>query len=299
MHTIHTISLAFLLSAVSASPFHPLRPIPTGVFPTGSFPSGTGSAPMSTGTGSSSDGNATSVHVQEKVTGPLAVSKIEDDDGSGAGKDEYTMYKGDGSESAGWPSMKDWVSYGPMWKASAEYMKTSCAEFNVDNNSPEEISQIKSAIKSVALATKVDHRFILAIIMQESKGCVRIHTTKYAHRNPGLMQSHDGEATCNDDRTHKISKPCPKETILKMIAEGTGGTKSGSGLAKLLNTAGGHNAQTYYRAARLYNSGDDALQQQKSEALEKSIATPCYASDVANRLTGWIKAATKCHLNKQ
>ncbi|KAL8832255.1 MAG: hypothetical protein Q9191_000387 [Dirinaria sp. TL-2023a] len=297
MHTQSIISLASLLATVSASPYRPVIGNP-GKFPTGarSAPTGTAAAAMSTGTGTSSDGNATSVHVREKLTGPLAVTKLNDHDGSGAGKDVYKMYTGDGSESAGWPSLKDWVSYGDMWKASSEYMKTSCSQFNVPNDSEEEISHIKSAIAAVARASKVDHRFILAIIMQESKGCVRVHTTRYSHANPGLMQSHEGEGTCNDDKTKKVSNPCPQKTIEKMVSEGTAGTASGSGLAKLLNKAGGHNAQTYYRAARLYNSGDDALQQSGSKDLEKGIATHCYASDVANRLTGWVKAETKCNL---
>ena len=300
MHTQSIISLASLLATVSASPFRPFQGFPSNQ-PTGAgfAPTGTASAPMSTGTGTSSDGNATSAHVREKLTGPLAVSKLNDNDGSGAGKDVYKMYTGEGSESAGWPSMKDWVSYGDMWKANSEYMKSSCSQFNVPNDSDEEISHIKSAIAAVARASKVDHRFILAVIMQESKGCVRVHTTSYSHANPGLMQSHEGEGTCNDDKTHKVSTPCPQKTIEKMIAEGTGGTASGSGLAKLLNKAGGHNAQTYYRAARLYNSGDNSLQQTDSKALEKGIATHCYSSDVANRLTGWVKADTKCHLNSQ
>ncbi len=66
-----------------------------------------------------------------------------------------------------------------------------------------------------------------------------------------------------------------------MISEGTGGT------------AGGSDASTFYKAARAYNSGSvDA-----SGDLEKGIGTHCYATDVANRLVGWVQAPTGCTLD--
>jgi hypothetical protein len=37
-------------------------------------------------------------------------------------------------------------------------------------------------------ATGVDHRFVLAVLMQESHGCVRVNVTSGGVRNPGLMQ---------------------------------------------------------------------------------------------------------------
>lgn len=48
----------------------------------------------------------------------------------------------------------------------------------------------------------------------------------------------------------------------------------------------------YLQAARIYNSGSIA----PSGNLEDGIATHCYSSDIANRLTGWVNAATKCTL---
>lgn len=110
------------------------------------------------------------------------------------------------------------------------------------------------------------------------------------------MQSHNGEGTCNsnlrDKETDnsKIKDPCPKSTIQKMIAEGAGGTSSGDGLAKLIDDAKGSDAKTYYRAARMYNSGSTSL----SGDLVSGGSTACYAADIANRLTGWVKADTKC-----
>lgn len=46
----------------------------------------------------------------------------------------------------------------------------------------------------------------------------------------------------------------------------------------------------YYRAARIYNSGSV----DPSGDLGKGVATHCYASDVANRLRGWVMAEDTC-----
>ena len=51
--------------------------------------------------------------------------------------------------------------------------------------------------------------------------------------------------------------------------------------------------EAYYRAARLYNSGeiDD------SGDLGKGSATHCYVSDIANRLVGWTDSEHGCTLD--
>lgn len=124
--------------------------------------------------------------------------------------------------------------------------------------------------------------------MQESTGCVRVHTTGGSnHRNPGLMQDHNGSGTCND--YGNVQNPCPSSTIEKMIREGTAGTKDGDGLAQCLNQANRSDVSAFYRGARCYNSGDipDDL---------NSDGTRCYANDIANRLTGWVNANSKCNL---
>lgn len=52
-------------------------------------------------------------------------------------------------------------------------------------------------------------------------------------------------------------------------------------------------SRAFYIAARLYNSGSV----DPSNKLEKGIATHCYSSDIANRLTGWVQAAHGCNLD--
>ncbi|KAJ3498986.1 hypothetical protein NLG97_g695 [Lecanicillium saksenae] len=209
-------------------------------------------------------------------------------DGIGGGRDEYHMYYGDGSTGAGWPDKSKWVSFEDMFNNNKGSMFNSCSQWGVPNNSDPEVGAIWDGIQKVASETGVDHRFILAIIMQESSGCVRVIPTGGAnHRNPGLMQDHNGGRTCNEN--HNLQTPCPKSTIEQMIREGTAGTRDGDGLAQCLNAAGRSDVSAYYRAARMYNSGD-------IPGDLNSDGTRCYANDIANRLTGWVNAGSKCNL---
>lgn len=58
----------------------------------------------------------------------------------------------------------------------------------------------------------------------------------------------------------------------------------GAGLASCIDQSGLSTDADFYRAARVYNSGEIG----DSEKLEDGIATHCYASDIANRPTGWL-----------
>ncbi|KAK5989646.1 hypothetical protein PT974_07901 [Cladobotryum mycophilum] len=208
-------------------------------------------------------------------------------DGTGSGSDSYTMYWGDGSTGQGWPSKDRWVSFENMFNNYKPQMFSSCDWMGVPNNSGPEVGAIWDGIQAAAAATGVDHRFILAVIMQESGGCVRVHTTNYGVRNPGLMQDHNGSATCNENG---VQNPCPSSTIAKMISEGTAGTNDGDGLANCINQSGRGDVSAFYRGARIYNSGSIS----HTGLLQDGIATHCYASDIANRLTGWINAPHGC-----
>jgi hypothetical protein len=210
--------------------------------------------------------------------------------GSTAYGDTYTYHTGDGSIADGWPEIVTWGTFAELWESNTAAMSESCENngWGADD-STSEIADIKTAIESVASASGVDERFILAIVMQESEGCVRVTTTKNSVDNPGLMQSHDGTGTCED------VNPCPQSEITQMIEDGTEGTSSGDGLEQLIAEAQSYldldiAPRVYYSAARLYNSGsidwtnlDDGLG-----------STDCYASDVANRLTGWTTATNLC-----
>lgn len=205
--------------------------------------------------------------------------------------DQYNFYTGDGSTGAGWPSQDAWGSYDELWNANLPLMSQSCGwnSWGADN-SEAEIAAINSAIQQVSGETGVDNRFILAIIMQESKGCVRVKTTYNGVTNPGLMQSHNGSGSCEG------VNPCPDATILQMVRDGTAGTDNGDGIqqtyAKASSELGDTGSRAFYAAARGYNSGSVDY----SDLNNAFTSTPCYSTDVANILTGWTLAPHGCPL---
>ncbi|KAK5720130.1 hypothetical protein LTR15_007403 [Elasticomyces elasticus] len=198
-------------------------------------------------------------------------------DGIGTGTDAYTYYQG---VATNFPDASKWVSFTDLWTANQESFKKSCKQNkHGPNNSDKMIQEIYDAIQNRSSASLVDHRFILAIILQESGGCPRAGTTTSSGgvTNPGLMQSHDG---------HEYNAAHSADSILAMIQDGTQGTANGDGLVQNMNMYG-----SPYSAARGYNSGYIPTSGNLSEA---AGATACYVSDVANRLTGWVWAENKC-----
>ncbi|KAF2189328.1 carbohydrate-binding module family 50 protein [Zopfia rhizophila CBS 207.26] len=213
----------------------------------------------------------------------------------GRDTDSYKVYGGDGTVAQGWPAISDWVDYDSMWDANSKLLSTSCTS-GIPSNSKKEIAAIKAGIEEAAKGADMDHRFILAIIMQESGGCVRVNTTYSPGdgiRNPGLMQDFNGKHTCNDPKKGTpMQNPCKDETIKGMVTDGAGVTNDG-GLKQAIENSKVTDDSKYYKAARIYNSG--AVD--KSGNLGKGGATHCYASDVANRLTGWVSAKRLCEEN--
>ncbi|KAJ5907883.1 hypothetical protein N7495_000565 [Penicillium taxi] len=203
-----------------------------------------------------------------------------------------SVFGGDGSTTDGWPSISQWIStFDELFESNKEAMSSSCAQWDVADNSDDEIANIKSSITSVAESSGLDARFILAIVMQESNGCVRVHTTDNGVVNPGLMQSHNGEGSCNND--DGVQNPCPESEILQMIKDGAEGTTEGDGLKQCYASVTGTDAEAYYQAARCYNSGSIA----SDGNLGQGGSTHCYSSDVANRLIGWTSGTSSCDAN--
>lgn len=101
--------------------------------------------------------------------------------------------------------------------------------------------------------------------------------TRWSHENPGLMQSARGKGTCNPDG-NPVS-PCPVTSIRQMIHDGTNGDGLETTLTQCVADAGTTDDSKWYKAARLYNAG---------RITDNNLGigpTPCYASDIANRLT--------------
>lgn len=231
------------------------------------------------------------------VTGANAVTVVNNNDGGVSRGDTYTFYQGDSSQAAGWPSVSQWTSFSTMWSAISPFFGTNCQSiFGVPNNSADETQTVYNAIQAIAQKSYVDHRLILAVIVQESAGCVRAPTTISPDGtvvNPGLMQSFNGVGSCNRDGV--IQNPCPASQIYQMVGDGVYGTGNPA-VAGLVQDINGQNAAGYgdamaiYRSARVYNSGSVP----SSGDLGAPGATRCYCSDIANRLTGWVTASRTC-----
>ncbi|KAJ6024342.1 hypothetical protein N7540_005139 [Penicillium herquei] len=201
-----------------------------------------------------------------------------------------SVFGGIGTIPNGWPSIDEWsISFDDLFESNKAVMSDSCSQWDVANNSDDEIADIKTAIEAVAESSGVDARFILAIVMQESNGCVRVQTTDNGVTNPGLMQSHDGTGSCNTDGD--VQDPCPYSEIHQMIVDGVEGTSSGDGLKALITQQGGSStALSHYQAARCYNSGSVA----SDGNLGQGVATHCYVSDITNRILGWSSGTSDC-----
>lgn len=142
---------------------------------------------------------------------PIGTKVVKNNELAASGNKPYTQFNGDGSTADGWPSVSDWIGFDTMFKINAVTMGTSCAQFGQANNSPSEIQDIRKAIEDAANSTKVDKRFVLAVMMQESRGCVRVPTTAATVANPGLMQDHGGSASCNAGSA--VQDPCPSSKV--------------------------------------------------------------------------------------
>lgn len=244
----------------------------------------------------SSSSPAPAQSTTESKSAPSSTGTSSSSDGSSAGLgDVYKMYIGSGEVSAGWPAASSWSSFDDAWTANLPTLSPSCSQFNVEDNTDSENEALKAAITSISSSTGIDSRFIFAVILQESKGCVRAPTTKYSVKNPGLMQSYEGTGTCNPGTAAAPQgvMPCPASEIEQMIHDGVVGTVvGGTSLSSALTQAACDDVSKYYKAARIYNSGSVT-----GDNLSLGVATHCYASDIANRLTGWATSSSDCTLD--
>lgn len=172
--------------------------------------------------------------------------------------------------SCNFPGPEKWVSWETMAAHNAQVMNTT-------GNSAQETQWIIEAVGTVAAELGIDRRCILAVIMQESHGKVRVNSTTSPGagvNNTGIMQAHNGASFNEAD---------PQGSILRMVRDGAGGVPGptgGDGYKQLLDRYG----NDFYVAARGYNSGDLGINQQ--DLSSGGGATNAYCSDIANRLCG-------------
>lgn len=90
-------------------------------------------------------------------------------DGTGnAGTDTYKCYYG---SYTGFPDKSKWIEYESMFNHAKQAMRDSCANLGSGafgpGDSDQQIGLLWNSIQSIAQSSLVDHRFILATIMQE------------------------------------------------------------------------------------------------------------------------------------
>lgn len=248
-----------------------------------------------------------------------------------AGQDIYTLYSGPASTPP-YPLMSAWLNFSTLWTLNLPHIGTTCdfSSGSVPPNTQPETAALQTSIAAVANETGVNPAFILAMVLQESNGCVRVPTTSswQGIRNPGLLQSFNGAATCNNGT--RTMQPCPDTMIKAMISEGVKGVRN-VGILPALQQAAKLNgvvwpmerssstsrrkrdelpcpeeptvavpvhkkfdeALLYYQAARIYNSGSMPADGDLSGA---TGSTRCYVSDIVNRLMGWVMTPRMCWL---
>ncbi|KAI7787541.1 scp-like extracellular protein [Diaporthe eres] len=144
--------------------------------------------------------------------------------------------------SSNFPGPDKWVSWETMSAHNAQVMNTT-------GNSGQETQWVLDAVVTVSGELNIDRRCILAVIMQESHGKVRVNNTTSPGagvNNTGIMQAHNGASFNEGD---------PQGSILRMVRDGAGGVPGptgGDGYRQLLDRYG----NDFYVAARGYNSGD-------------------------------------------
>ncbi|KAK7720935.1 hypothetical protein SLS64_001228 [Diaporthe eres] len=172
--------------------------------------------------------------------------------------------------SSNFPGPDKWVSWETMSAHNAQVMNTT-------GNSAQETQWVLDAVVTVSGELNIDRRCILAVIMQESHGKVRVNNTTSPGagvNNTGIMQAHNGASFNEGD---------PQGSILRMVRDGAGGVPGptgGDGYRQLLDRYG----NDFYVAARGYNSGDLGINFQ--DLSSGGGATNAYCSDLANRLCG-------------
>lgn len=155
------------------------------------------------------------------VTGTAAVYGINDNENTNGGLG-CRAYYGDGSANDGWPTISEWVSFNYIWQVNYNSIQNSCGQYGVPNLSDDEMNDLENGINDIANQFNIDHRYILAEILTESSGCVRVPTTGGPSTgiwNPGLLQDYDGYYTCNCNTYNGVSNqygetcgvvdPCP------------------------------------------------------------------------------------------
>lgn len=141
-------------------------------------PTSTGTRPVATSdmadtpTSSSNTVPSAGPSGRSQVIGRLVVTDF--DKGSGASTPQvfYNQFKDDGSAEDSWPQMSDWLSWDAQFGSLKNGLGKRCANDTTPNTNAE-TEELGKNILSTAAQIHTDPRFLLAMKMQTSNGCIR------------------------------------------------------------------------------------------------------------------------------
>ncbi|KAF2192385.1 hypothetical protein K469DRAFT_800239 [Zopfia rhizophila CBS 207.26] len=198
------------------------------------------------------------------------------------------VYSCSGPDVDDYPTKEEWLSFETLWEINEP-------EITKRNYGDEYNNYIKKSIQDISMASKVDARIILALVMQESAGGVNIPCTGWdgLTTDCGLMQIHGGA---------KYDAADPAGSIHEMISDAIYGVSRPSenhpsgtpGYIQYFNAAQGDLSWIQgdywqgnpFAAAHMYNAGGISsryLNTQEGGNKNSKV----YANDIASRLLGW------------
>ncbi|KAE9964282.1 hypothetical protein BLS_008497 [Venturia inaequalis] len=172
------------------------------------------------------------------------------------------------------PSERYQQIYPPTnWPSFDCLFEMNRASINAKNPNPAEADQVKAAILYAHSQTAVDARVILAVLMQESHGELRVGLTiqpdDHVSTNNGMMQCWGCKGAANVPTGQGVEQALVNEMVL-------------GGATHLKNNLE-QNGWDTFKGLRAYNSG------RIDWDLNNPIAaTRDYVWDCANRLVGWV-----------
>lgn len=196
--------------------------------------------------------------------------------GAPAPADPASVYTCVGPNMYDYPKKSEWISFEDMWTINAPQIKkkNQVGDYN---------QHIKAAIEDISTKSKIDARLILALIMQESWGEVKVGCTPGVAAC-GLMQFIGGSGFQASD---------PAGSIHQMISDAVYGVQGKPGF--LHRFRGGSPDLSWtdsvywgnpYAAVRQYNGGL-ITSPELNVPQEGNEITQTYANDIASRLLGW------------
>ncbi|KAK4508807.1 hypothetical protein PRZ48_002546 [Zasmidium cellare] len=186
----------------------------------------------------------------------------------------YRCYNGDPKS---YPTSSQWLPYSTLWDLNREtILSANAGDVYLQH-------YIQVALDQVSAWHDIDPRFLLAILLQESKGDVNVECVGPEPRC-GILHAYKGS---------RFDPASPQASITKMLVEGIkGGAQRGPGLLNLLNGKPKFayvEVGDYFAVARAWNSG--AVKEGDLDVLPpgkgRGRGEASFVNDVANRLMGW------------